>query len=138
MTTRSPFGTEFSTFRGGVPGLDPTFTEISGEILVVECVLRRWVTPKGSIPDLPNDGEDVRSYLQMRNSATSRARCKRNLEAEARKEDGVKQCDVTVEPNDEGLRIVGTIKTKTGKAFRAVIDANQNDLAASVSALNGI
>ena len=138
MTTRSPFGTEFSTFRGGVAGLDPTFTEISGEILVVECVLRRWITPKGSIPDLPNDGEDVRSYLQMRNSATNRARCKRNLEAEARKEDGVAQCEVTVEPKGDGLRVVGSIKTKSGKAFRAVIDANLNDLKTSVSALSEI
>lgn len=126
---RSPFGVEFSTFRGGVPGLDPSFTEISGEQLVVERVLRRWLTPHNSIPDLPNAGRDVRSYLQMRASATGRARAKRELEAEARQDPGVATCVVTVERigtgPSAGLRFIGAITTKRGKSFRAVIEATE-------------
>lgn len=124
MTTASPFGVDISTFRGGVPGLDPTFTPITGGRVVVEAVLRRWLTPRGSLDDLPEDGCDCRKFIQMRMSATNRARAKRELEAEARKEDGVAICTVTVEPLEGGgLRITGSIKTRTGQTFRTVISA---------------
>jgi hypothetical protein len=127
VTTASPFGVDISTFRGGVPGLDPTFSPITGGRVVVEAVLRRWLTPRGSLDDIPEDGCDVRKFLQMRMTAVSRARAKRELEVEAQKEDGVASCTVLVEATGTGtsvgLRFTGTIKTRTGSTFRTVISA---------------
>lgn len=123
MTTRSPFGTEFSTFVGGVPDLDPTFTERDDEVLVVERVARRWLTPRNSLPDLAGKGRDVRAYVQMRMLATQRARARAELRAEALDEEGVLDCDVTVEPAGDALRVVGVVRVRSGRRYRLTIQA---------------
>jgi len=136
VTTRSPFGVDFSTFRGSAPGLDPTFTEMLGDRGVVERVLRRWLTPRSSLPDLPNEGRDVRTYLQMRMSATNRARAKRELEAEARLEEGVASCTVTVEPVGGGLKFTGAIRLQSGRTYRTVVTAT--DLATTIDEISDL
>ena len=134
MTSRSPFGTEFSTFVGGVPDLDPTFTERGDEIMIVERVARRWQTPRNSLPDLPGQGRDVRQYVQMRMLATQRARARAELRAEALNEEGVLDCEVTVEPTSAGaLLVTGVVKVRTGRRYRMTISATE-----LVSTLNDI
>jgi len=124
MTTRSPFGAEFATFKvGQAPDLDPTFRIISGEQVVVQAVLRSWLTPRDSAVD--GEGRDLRSYAQMRTSATNRARCKAQLKAQAERDERVQRADVRVENIGNVLRITGRITPLQGKDFRLVLDASE-------------
>lgn len=125
MTTRrSPYGSEFATFKvGQEPDLDPTFAELTGVDTVVQAVLRSWFTPFNTA--VPGDGEDIRSYAQMRTSATSRARCRRRLIAAAERDERVTRCEVEVEPTDKGIRVRGRVHPKVGKPFQLVVAATE-------------
>lgn len=124
MTARSPYGSEFATFKPGQePDLDPTFTELSGVDTVVHAVLRSWLTPFNTA--VSGQGEDLRSYAQVRSSATSRARCRRRLIAAAERDERVARCEVRVDPTETGIRVTGTVHPKVGKPFQLVVAATQ-------------
>jgi len=53
------YGSDVSTF----PDLDPSFANISGTRVLGEAIARRLMTARGSLPDQPNYGTDVRTYL---------------------------------------------------------------------------
>jgi hypothetical protein len=125
MTSRSPFGTDVSTFVGGRPGLDPQWTTISGDRVVVENVARRWLTPKGFFDDDPDFGEDVREYLQARQNSLTRARARMRLRAQALLEERVADCTVTVDSVGETLKIRGVVKVKQGKTFALTMTLEQ-------------
>jgi hypothetical protein len=135
MTTRSPFGTEFATFKlGQAPDLDPTFAALSGQETVLQAVLRSWFTPPNTA--VRGEGEDIRSYCQMRTSATNRARCRDRLIRQAQRDERVARAEVAVEPTTNGLRIIGRIFPRAGKAFRLVVSATE--LTARLEALSPI
>lgn len=119
-------GIDLSSFVGGVPDLDPTFTLLDGDSNVLENVARRWLTPTGTLPgDKDGDfGTDVRSWIQARQSATSRARLKLALEAEARKEERVRSCTVTVTTVRDGYSIVGSVQLDTGKSYTLTLSVS--------------
>lgn len=58
-------GIDVSTPVGanGLPGLDPYFTLVSGGECYGQALLRRLVTPRGSLVDDDQYGYDVRSWL---------------------------------------------------------------------------
>lgn len=124
MTTRSPHGIEFATFRPGQePDMDPTFTPLAGEPTILQAVMRSWTTPFNTV--VPGEGEDVRSYAQMRTSATARERCRRRLITAAERDERVSRAEVRVEPTTNGIRILGVIHPKTGKPFRLVVSSTE-------------
>lgn len=116
-------GSDLSSFVGGAADLDPTFTPLDGDRNALENVGRRWLTPRGTLPgDADGDfGTDVRSWIQSRQSGTSRVRLKLALEAEARKEERIRSCTVTVTPVRDGLTIVGAAALDNGKTFELTL-----------------
>ena len=52
MTT-TDYGSDLTTFAKGITsgagGLDPAFRIITGPRVVIEAVVRRWITPRGSL-----------------------------------------------------------------------------------------
>ena len=122
----SRVGLDISSFVGGVPDLDPTFTPLDGDRNALENVARRWLTPRGSLPgdDDGDFGTDVRSWIQARQSGPSRARLKLALEAEARKEERIRSCTVTVSPVRDGLSIVGTVTLDNSSTFTLTLSVS--------------
>lgn len=43
--------------------LDPMMTTVKGRTVPIQRLVRRLFTPRGSCPDAPNDGIDVRDFL---------------------------------------------------------------------------
>jgi len=43
--------------------LDPTMPDVTGRSVAIQRLVRRVFTPRGSCPDCPNDGIDLRDYL---------------------------------------------------------------------------
>ncbi len=124
MTTRSPFGVEFATFKAGQePDLDPSFRQIAGEPTIVQAVLRSWLTPFDTAAE--GEGRDLRSFAQMRLSSTNRALCRRQLKAQAERDERVKSCDVKADPFGDALRIRARITPREGKPFELVVDATE-------------
>lgn len=123
MTARAPYGTTFATFRAGQqPDLDPSFRPISGEQAAVQGVLQSWFTPPNTAT---RGGRDIRSYAQMRTSATNRAMCRAQLKAQAERDERVRSAEVVVEPTAAGIRITGRITLRTGSTFRIVTSATE-------------
>lgn len=139
MTNRSPFGVDFSSFVGGLPDLDPTFSLVEGDRNPLECVARRWLTPHGTLEGTTDDdaefGCDVRQWLQQRGSATARARMKLALEAEARKEQRVRSCVVTITQTATGLKIVGTVETDRRAQYALTVSVTQFAALVAIEAL---
>jgi len=61
------YGYDLTTYaqgiQGGAGGLDPAFRVISGPRVVVEAIVRRWTTPRGSLITDPNAGIDLRAFI---------------------------------------------------------------------------
>ncbi len=113
MTSRSPFGSDFVTFRPGQePDIDPTFTPVEGEPAIVQAVLRSWA-------------DYLRELAHVRMSATARERGKRRLIALAESDERVARAEVQVEIGGIGLRITGRIHPRIGKPFNLVVGASE-------------
>lgn len=111
------FGSEWSTFVGGVPDLDPLFGEISGQRSVQENCARRLMTPNGSLDDDKNFGFDIRTYSSARMTALKKARLKAGIETELRKEQRVLAASVisiTITPSSNSMHIVISVTGANG------------------------
>jgi hypothetical protein len=115
------YGTDISTF----PDLDPTFTLVDSPRMVAECVLRRWTTPRGLLDYDPNAGFDIRQYLNANlSNATQLYALRRNLEAEAEKDERVLRCDCVLTFVGAELTIQATLFLAGGPfVLTAVVSA---------------
>ena len=114
--------------------LDPTFTPQEGERNALENVARRWLTPHGTLPGDDDFGRDVRQWLQARTSSVTRARIKAALEQEARKEERVRKCTVTVTATTTGLSIVGVVEVDMARTFRLTLNVTEFAAVAAIEA----
>jgi len=48
----------------------PTMPEVTGRTVPIQRLVRRLYTPRGSCPDCPNDGIDVRDFLNTGSALT--------------------------------------------------------------------
>jgi hypothetical protein len=110
------FGTDFSTFIGGVPDLDPSFTLIGGPQVVAETVGRRLLTPRGSLPGAPGLGIDLRSYLNEGLTPAKLSQLKAAVVAEATEDERVLSatCSTVFDAAASALRVSITGLTAAG------------------------
>lgn len=96
--TEVDYGTGVRSTWGATPDLDPYFGRVTGPALVIQSILRRLVTPVGSLPWAPEVGFDVRSLLNGKISTATRAQLQR-IEAAVRSQvlDDDRVADASVE-----------------------------------------
>lgn len=109
------------TQRGAVD-IDPFFRLIRGPRVVLEAVLRRLMTPRGSLLSDPNYGQDVRGALHAEFDAAGRFALATAIANEARKDDRVTdaRCSVDYNASTGRVRIQLACATGTGP-FRLVL-----------------
>lgn len=114
------FGTDVSTF----PDLD--FIPISGQAAVGEAVARRLMTPRGSLPFLPNYGTDIRNRLNDTITPEQLASLRSSIEAEAEKDERVERAEATVTYLDASHTLLIALKLTTGTGpFDLVLRVSQ-------------
>lgn len=110
-----PFGRDVSAtdrVRAGVI--------VTGARLVAEALYRRWITPKGSVEDHPDDGEDVEQWCGCSFTEDELASIGPKLRAEGKKDDRIGTLDVLVRRTSgrsDAIDITGRGVTKSGDAF---------------------
>lgn len=67
-------------------------------------------------------------------SATTRVRIKQALEAEARREERVRKCTVTLTVTSSLLSIVGLVETDRSRSFRLVLNVSEFAAAVAIEA----
>jgi len=117
------YGTDISTFAApsNAVGLDPLMPLISGSRVVLEAVARRYMTPRGSLPQGParnvsEYGYDLMSLVAKRMTQVAILRAKADIEAEAEKEAGVLKATLVefLETSSNVYRVRITIELATG------------------------
>jgi phage baseplate assembly protein W len=88
------YGSDFTTFVGGRPDIDPRFMLIETSRVVAETCARRLLTPRGSLVGDPDFGFDLRDYLGARITNVQRARIVSGVEEEMRKDERVARARV--------------------------------------------
>jgi hypothetical protein len=125
MTT--DYGVDYSTFLAdGTVDLDPSFKVISGQNSVRQGILRRFMTPAGSLPDDRNAGYDILNHLNKQLRQTDLYQIKVAMEREALKDERVYSCLVKVEwsPRESKLTCSFSIDTMFG-TFAFVLTSDQ-------------
>lgn len=90
-----------------VTDLSPRLTEIDPETTagIAQDLFHRWTTPRGSLPDDPDYGSDVRRLLHAALTPRELHAARGQLEAEARKDDRISAVTVELERDGEALLI---------------------------------
>lgn len=80
-------------------------------IAIAEALIRRFITPRGALPDDPDYGRDVRGHLNRGVTANDLRSLSGDLRNEARKDDRVDDADILVvsSANNSVLSIKATI-----------------------------
>ena len=94
---------DISTF----PGLDPYFRPIRGRTEVAERLVRRLISPLGSLYYDTHFGEDIRDYLSKGFTPQTMFVLKSKIERQCESDDAVFQAsaNITVNQADKSLRI---------------------------------
>lgn len=117
------FGDDVSTFT---PGLDPTFTLISGSQVLRENLARRLQTPRGSIPFAEDYGTDVNLWLSEGMLEDDLDELKMAVEQECLKDERVLDAKAAIEFNaqTQELRLDVAVDTEQGP-FRLVVSVDK-------------
>jgi hypothetical protein len=136
--TRAEIGNDISIIRSdGTLGLDLTFTPITGSRVVVEGVLRVWISARGSMFWAKDRGVN---FLTLRNAAHDRMQLelwKMALVNEAKKVDGVRAVTVAFARDEttHTLTIKADIRTMAGTSKLLVgLDEASTILSVAVAA----
>ena len=125
------FGSDVSVF----PELDPAFAPMTDARVIGEALLKRFTTPRGSLPFHPSYGEDVRAWLNEGLTSADLHRLKSALEAQAEQEERIASCDVTLSVNAQAQQLTIGVFAVTGLGpFRFTITVGQLDASVVVDA----
>ena len=110
------YGTDLaSTFgAGGVVDCDPYFRRITGNEAIAHAVIRRLVTPRGSLSWDPHCGFDVRAYLNAPINRQILGFLQGAIKAEALADERVATADVSVSFNDLTSKLTVTLTLTAG------------------------
>jgi hypothetical protein len=97
----STYGTDLSTYAGGVLDIDPLLPVLTTSRTVLESCVRRLTTPRGFLRWAPDYGYDLRSKLGQRMSPIARARMASDIVAELERDERVRAAEVQ-EFSDQG------------------------------------
>lgn len=97
-----PFG--YGTDLSCTDDLDERLTEVDSQSTraLAEAVYRRITTPRGSLPDDPDYGIDIRGFLNRGTTAAEILAIAGQTRAEIEKDDRVQEAQVTVSPSRLG------------------------------------
>lgn len=104
----------------------PDFAERDGSdpLLVVESFVRMITTPRGSLPDAPGEGIDIRGYLHSGLTQADIVAMRSAIVAQAQNDDRIDSVQVAVTPSPDGselsIEISGQIAGSTGP-FKLVL-----------------
>jgi phage baseplate assembly protein W len=120
------FGTDFDfSVPGpdGLPGLSPTFDLVSGRDLLIQSILHRYQTPRGSLVDDPNYGFDVQAWLNESLTNTRLYALQSGLAAEALKDERVLSAaaSVTYDGSTKSITYALAITPSASPAFTLTI-----------------
>ena len=112
------YGTDFSC----TADLETTLSTVSGPMVVVEAVVRRWSTPTGGLLGDPNYGFDLSAYCNADVSPRDIAQLTTSLNAEAEKDERVLECTSTaVLGTDDVLTVTSNLTLLDGEEFTLVL-----------------
>lgn len=79
----------------GIYSVGPRFTLASGWDCLSQSLVRRLISPRGSLPWAPNDGTDLRDYLNHASTPTGKFALERAAKDEVEKDERVQSCDAS-------------------------------------------
>lgn len=88
------YGTDLATHYTDPPDL--SWRVITGARALAESIVRRWLTPRGTLPTNADCGVDLRAALNGAITQTALYRIAEALQAEAEADDRVSTCAVTL------------------------------------------
>jgi hypothetical protein len=111
----NPFGSDIARLftATGVGDMTPAAAEVSGPDVVVQRVLARITTRKGTVIDCPNDCLDIRDFLRAGNDPQTLAGFQGQLQAEIIKEECVTKVVVAVQYNLQTAQMSISISCQT-------------------------
>jgi hypothetical protein len=116
------YGIDVQCWPGsGLPDLDPNFTLITGNRLLMEICLRRLFTERGSDPNDPHYGYNLLSFLNSRTDNTQLPAISAQVVAEVQKDERISGalCEIT---NIQGVfRVRLNIQPAEGPSFQFVL-----------------
>lgn len=92
--------------------LDERMVELAGtdRLVLAQATLRRFITPRGSIPDAPNDGLDLMAWVSLGTTSTDIRALAGQMRAEATKDDRIAEASVTVSPSANGSQLSTSVR----------------------------
>ena len=106
--------------------IDPGAAEVDGITSLAQSLLRRLITPRGTLIDDQNYGFDLSGYLNDDLSASDLARVGSGVDAEMIKDERVLRSASTVTVLSQGVLSVATLVTPSlGPTFRLVLAVSQ-------------
>lgn len=107
---------DMSTFPDGAP-MDLTTVRITGVRVVLEWVVRRWLTMAGSLFWALNDGIDVRMLINSDHRLDRLAMVRATLEQEAREVSHVIDARVELRVSGEDILIRGVVTLDDSREY---------------------
>ncbi|WP_394845194.1 hypothetical protein LZC95_50230 [Pendulispora brunnea] len=104
------FGTDVST----VGDLDPTFTPVSGQRVVLERILRRLSTARGTLAYAPDEGIDIGDWTNDATTRMQRLVLANYIRSEVERDEAVTSTDVSVSLEANGLVALISVETDDG------------------------
>lgn len=100
MTTTNPFGIDLGSFpnadANGALDVDLGMQEVTGRDVLIQRLVRRQLTPPGSVIDSPNDCIDVRGFVSAGVTQTDLQSLAGALRNELLKDEGVTDVAISV------------------------------------------
>lgn len=119
------YGIDVST----IPDLSPAFALVSGRDALVQCLVRRLRTPRGSLPFHPDDGICLSDWLHEGVTQTSIWSLQAAVETELRKDERVQavSCSAVFDAASGSLSVAIRVTPVTGRPFRMTASVSDFD-----------
>lgn len=106
---------------GGELELDQTGRRITGARVVLEWVVRAWLSPRGALPHARGRGVDVRGLENASLDAATLQSWRTALIAEARTVEYVRGCAVTISRRGRTTAIEGGVQLVDGRTYSLAV-----------------
>lgn len=109
-----------------ITSVGPRFSFVSENLCLGQSLVRRLTTPRGALPWAPNDGVDVRSYLNHGSTSQATFSLQRAVRDECEKDERVQSADVAAAFNFGTQTMTLTIGIVTANGpFKLVLLVSQ-------------
>lgn len=105
-----------------INSVGPRFTLATERQCLAQSLARRLITPRGSMPWAPNDGTDMRDFLNRANTPANRFAAGRAAKDECEKDERVQSATVTAKFNFAASQLELTVAILTASGpFQLVL-----------------